>query len=58
MTESFNYEEIELDKIKLRKMRIKIYHLEREFFKTKKYNVTEVKEKIRKIIEDEYRKKI
>jgi len=50
--------EIELDEIKLRRMRLAIYNLEREFYRTKKYTHEEMKRKIREIIVREYRKKI
>lgn len=60
MSNSFEEKEkqIQLDEVKLRKMRIKIYNLEREFYRTKRYSVPIMKDKIRKIIEEEYRKRI
>lgn len=60
MSNSFEEKEkeIKLDKVKLQRMRLKIYNLEREFYRTKKYTHNAVKEKIREIIETEYRKKI
>lgn len=58
MNTSFNYDEIEIDEIKLRKMRYKIYLKEREFYKTKKYTIRGIKDEIRNIIVSEYKKKI
>lgn len=58
MNTSFNYDEIEIDEIKLRKMRYKIYLKEREFYKTKKYTIRGIKDEIRNIIVSEYKKNI
>ena len=58
MNTSFNSDEIEIDEIKLRKMRYKIYLKEREFYKTKKYTIRGIKDEIRNIIVSEYKKNI
>lgn len=58
MNNLFNEDDIEIDEIKLRKMRYKIYLKEKEFYKTKKYTIQGIKDEIRNIIISEYKKNI
>lgn len=58
MSNSFNEDEIQLDEIKLRKMRYKIYSAEREFYRTKNSTIQGMKDKLRDIIIREYKKNI
>lgn len=58
MNNLFNEKDIEIDEIKLRKMRYKIYLKEKEFYKTKKYTIQGIKDEIRNIIISEYKKNI
>lgn len=46
-------EQIVLDEEKLKKLQLRIYHLERDNYKTKKFKDNEVVEKIIKLISQE-----
>lgn len=54
----FNEEDVRIDEIKLRKMRYKIYAAEREYYKTKNNTIQGMKNKLREIIINEYKKNI
>lgn len=58
MSNLFDDAELEIDEIKLRKMRYKIYLKEKEFYKTRRYTVQGIKDEIRKIIISEHKKNI
>lgn len=58
MSNLFSEQNIEIDEKKLRKMRFHIYFVEREYYRTRKYTVSQLKEKIRDIIIKEYNKQI
>jgi len=51
--ESDNYKKIELNPDSLKILKNRIYHMERENHKTKKYKDNEMVERIRKLIEAE-----
>lgn len=58
MKVSFKEEEVKIDKAKLRRMRYRVYALERKNHRTSQYSNPRMIEKIREIIINEYRKNI
>lgn len=50
--------EVKIDKTKLNRMKIKIYNLERQNYKTHRYTIPEMINKIREIIITEYKRNV